>query len=95
MSKKTPFWERHFREWILAGCLIIISTIANSIWKIYYGPIGANTAVRQVEDTATAFATHQAVNYGNIVPTIIIWGAVIGVILFLIPTIKDIVKGKF
>jgi hypothetical protein len=90
---KKPFWKRHLFGWIMAVLTVIGGYIAPNIWAVYQGPIGAEIAVQQVQDSATAFAAHQAVNYGGLVPTVISVIAVLAFVAFLFPTIRDLVKG--
>jgi len=89
--EKRALIRKHIVGPICAILTIIAGNIANSIYLAYSSPVEAQIAANQVTDSNTAWAVHQAIQNGMI-PYVIGVSTSIIFILFLLPSIMDIVK---
>ena len=81
-------------RWFISLVVLALGFATIRLWHVYQGPIGAELAAQQVQDDSTAFAIHQAVNYGDAISLTVY--AIVAIILLLIwgPAIKAAMKNS-
>jgi len=90
MSEKT-FVRKHIVGWVLAVLTVMAGMLGDKMYSVYRGPVEAQIAAQQVQDSNTAFALHQAAQ-NDLFPILIGGGTFVIVLLFLLPTIVHAIK---
>ena len=91
-EKKTPFHKRHMIAWLMSAGAIVAAATADILYRAFRGPIEAQVATRQANDSMADFVLHQQMSYNDVVFTVI-WGvAAVVIVVLLIPTLIDLIK---
>jgi len=84
--------SNHITGIVSAILSIIVGLILSKIYDAVQGAVESQIAAKQVEDSTAWWGLYQSMTQGNLVPSLIIIGTIVLVILFLLPLFKAMFK---
>jgi len=91
-KEEKSFAKKHWLGWAASIVTVFVAAITNNVYQAFRGPVEAQIAANQVNDSVTDFVLHQQMSYNNLVERGIGIAAFIMVMLFLLPTIIGAIK---
>ena len=93
-GKKKSFVRRHIVGWILSVLTFIVGITTSALYSVFQVPVEANIAAGQAQNSMTNWILiHQMQDHNLVLITIAV--ATLGfILLFLLPTIIEIIKAS-
>ena len=95
MAKTKSFFVRHVFGWWLASMTIIMSWASTVLYTVLSDPIKVKASETKIDDMIAEYFIANPIAYGDLIYTIIIILSCVMLILFLLPTITDLIDILF